>query len=42
MHGDIIESMREHVLLVEALDDFATSEIVRDYLEELDDLEATA
>jgi DNA-binding ferritin-like protein len=43
-YGDIIERMRDHVLLVENLGDFATGEIFRDRLEELeadaDDLKA--
>jgi len=37
MYGDIIESVREHVLLAEDLGDFATSEILRDRLEDLEE-----
>jgi DNA-binding ferritin-like protein len=37
MYGDIIERTREHVLLVENLGDYATSEILRDRLEELEE-----
>jgi DNA-binding ferritin-like protein len=36
MCGDIIENMREHVMLVENLGDYATSEIFRDRLEALE------
>jgi DNA-binding ferritin-like protein len=36
MYGDIIENVREHVMLVDDLGDFATSEILRDRLEELE------
>jgi DNA-binding ferritin-like protein len=37
MYGDVIESVREHVSLVEDLGDYATSEILRDTLEDLED-----
>jgi len=37
MYGDIIENVREHVMLVENLGDFATSEIFRDHLEDLEE-----
>jgi DNA-binding ferritin-like protein len=36
IYGDIIERVRDHVLLVEDLGDYATSEILRDHLEELE------
>ena len=36
-YGDIIERMREHVLLAENLGDYATSEILRDRLEEFEE-----
>jgi DNA-binding ferritin-like protein len=37
MCGDIIESLREHVELAEGLGDYATSEIYRDRLEDLEE-----
>jgi DNA-binding ferritin-like protein len=37
MYGDIIESIREHVMLAENLGDYATSEVLRDRLEELEE-----
>ncbi len=37
MYGDIIESVRDHVALAEDLGDYATSELLRDVLEELED-----
>lgn len=37
MYGDILEAVREHVSLVENLGDYATSEILRDHLEDLED-----
>jgi DNA-binding ferritin-like protein len=37
MYGDIIETMREHVLLVENLSDFATGELFRERLEALEE-----
>jgi DNA-binding ferritin-like protein len=36
MYGDVIEAMRGHVILVDNLGDFATSEILRGRLEELE------
>jgi DNA-binding ferritin-like protein len=37
MYGDIIESVREHVSMVEDLGDYATGELLRDTLEDLED-----
>lgn len=37
MYGDVIESVREHVALAEDLGDYATSELLRDVLEDLED-----
>lgn len=37
MYGDVIESVREHVLLVENLGDYATSEVLREHLEDLEE-----
>ncbi|GGL36959.1 DNA starvation/stationary phase protection protein [Halarchaeum grantii] len=37
MYGDVIESVREHVGLAEDLGDYATSELLRDVLEGLED-----
>ncbi|QHS16551.1 DNA starvation/stationary phase protection protein DpsA [Halopenitus persicus] len=37
MYGEIIETVREHISLAEDLGDYATSEILRDTLEDLED-----
>ncbi|GGL56192.1 DNA starvation/stationary phase protection protein DpsA [Halocalculus aciditolerans] len=37
MYGDVIETVREHVGLAEGLEDYATSELLRDVLEDLED-----
>lgn len=37
MYGDIIERVREHVSLAEDLGDYATAELLRDVLEDLED-----
>jgi DNA-binding ferritin-like protein len=37
MYGDIIESVRDHVSLAEDLGDYATSELLRETLEDLED-----
>ncbi|GAA0669391.1 DNA starvation/stationary phase protection protein DpsA [Natronoarchaeum mannanilyticum] len=37
MYGDIIERVREHVELAENLGDYATSELLREQLEELEE-----
>ncbi|MEE6208628.1 DNA starvation/stationary phase protection protein DpsA [Salarchaeum sp. III] len=37
MYGDVIETVREHVGLAEDLEDYATSELLRDVLEDLED-----
>ncbi|MFB6303663.1 MAG: DNA starvation/stationary phase protection protein DpsA [Haloferacaceae archaeon] len=37
MYGDVIESVREHVSLAEDLGDYATGELLRDVLEDLED-----
>ncbi|MUW14826.1 DNA starvation/stationary phase protection protein [Halorubrum sp. CBA1125] len=37
MYGDVIESVREHVSLAEDLGDYATGELLRDTLEDLED-----
>jgi DNA-binding ferritin-like protein len=37
MYGTVIESVREHVSLAEDLGDFATGELLRDTLEDLED-----
>ncbi|GAB3420462.1 DNA starvation/stationary phase protection protein DpsA [Haloparvum alkalitolerans] len=37
LYQDVIESVREHVALAEDLGDYATSELLRDVLEDLED-----
>jgi DNA-binding ferritin-like protein len=37
MYGEIIETVREHVSLAEDLGDYASSELLRDVLEDLED-----
>ncbi|MFC6614330.1 DNA starvation/stationary phase protection protein DpsA [Halopenitus salinus] len=37
MYGDVIESVRDHVSLAEDLGDYATGELLRDVLEDLED-----
>jgi DNA-binding ferritin-like protein len=37
LYGDVIESVREHVSLAEDLGDYATSELLRETLEDLED-----
>jgi starvation-inducible DNA-binding protein len=37
MYGDLIESMREHISLAEDLGDYASGELLRDTLEDLED-----
>ncbi|WP_096388967.1 DNA starvation/stationary phase protection protein DpsA [Halopenitus persicus] len=37
MYGEIIETVREHISLAEDLGDYATSEILRETLEDLED-----
>jgi DNA-binding ferritin-like protein len=37
MYGDVIESVRDHISLAEDLGDYATSELLRDVLEDLED-----
>ncbi|SIR80956.1 DNA-binding ferritin-like protein (oxidative damage protectant) [Haladaptatus litoreus] len=37
MYGDIIESYREHIELAEGLGDYATSEMLREHLEDLEE-----
>jgi len=37
MYGEVIETVREHVSLAEDLGDYATGEILRDTLEDLED-----
>jgi len=37
MYGDIIETVRDHVELAENLGDYATSELLREQLEELEE-----
>ncbi|MFC6989030.1 DNA starvation/stationary phase protection protein DpsA [Haloplanus sp. GCM10025708] len=37
MYGDIIESYRDHIELAEGLGDYATAEMLRDHLEDLEE-----
>jgi DNA-binding ferritin-like protein len=37
MYGDIIESYREHIGLADGVGDFATGEMLREHLEELEE-----